>query len=134
MKKITKELIVTALIFTVAIIVFHVVISRENRRGSLESDLSQCIVDKRDLRDRVYGLIREYSGIPRESFNRRYPSIMKSSSSVTDREILDWITQENPFFDQGAWPGLKKSLDLERDSLRKLNQEQARLELELRSL
>lgn len=127
-----KNLITTILIFIVAVIVFHVVTSLVNYRRSLKSDLTQCIVDKRDLRDRVYRLISEYSGISRESFNRRYPSIMKSSSSVTDREILDWITQENPFFDQGAWPGLKKNLDLERDSLKKLNAKQARLELELR--
>ena len=126
-----KNLITTILIFIVAVIVFHVMTSQINYRRSLKSDLSQCIVDKRDLRDRVYRLISEYSGIPRESFNQRYPSIMRSSDSVTDREILDWITQENPFFDQGAWPGLKKNLDLERDSLKKLNAKQARLELEI---
>ena len=126
-----KNLITTILIFIGAVIVFHVVTSQVNYRRSLKSDLSQCIVDKRDLRDRVYRLISEYSGIPRESFNQRYPSIMRSSDSVTDREILDWITQENPFFDQGAWPGLKKNLDLERDSLKKLNAKQARLELEI---
>ena len=126
-----KNLITTILIFIVAVIVFHVMTSQINYRKSLKSDLSQCIVDKRDLRDRVYRLISEYSGIPRESFNQRYPSIMRSSDSVTDREILDWITQENPFFDQGAWPGLKKNLDLERDSLKKLNAKQARLELEI---
>ena len=126
-----KNLITTILTFIVAVIVFHVMTSQINYRRSLKSDLSQCIVDKRDLRDRVYRLISEYSGIPRESFNQRHPSIMRSSNSVTDREILDWITQENPFFDQGAWPSLKKNLDLERDSLKKLNAKQARLELEI---